>query len=50
MRSFAATEQTDIAAPKEVVFAHIVPVDLRTIFTGYGPLPAVTATKDQTGA
>lgn len=36
-------------APQEQVFRHIVPMDLSGIFTGYGPLPAVTGTSDQTG-
>ena len=31
------------------VFQAIAPVDLSRIFTGYGPLPAVAGTRDQTG-
>ena len=31
------------------VFDHIVPIELSTIFTGYGPLPAVARTENQTG-
>lgn len=34
---------------KEQAFLHIVPIDLASIFTGYGPLPSVTKTLDQTG-
>lgn len=30
-------------------FEIIAPIDLRTLFHGYGPLPAVTGTRDQTG-
>ena len=48
MRSFTATVQTEIAAGLTHVFDHIVPIDLTSIFTGYGPLPAVTGVLDQT--
>jgi hypothetical protein len=41
--------ETTIEAPLEVVFERIVPIDLTSIFTGYGPLPAVTETRDQSG-
>lgn len=46
----STTIETEITANLEKVFAHIVPIDLSSIFTGYGPLPAVTATFNQTGA
>jgi len=42
--------QTIIEASTEDAFRHIVPIDLTSIFTGYGPLPAVTETRDQTGS
>jgi hypothetical protein len=45
----AATAEIDVAAPPPAVFAHIVPIELASIFTGYGPLPAVVGTRDQTG-
>jgi hypothetical protein len=48
--AFSATVQTEIAAQQTVVFNYIVPIDLASIFTGYGPLPAVAGTKNQTGA
>lgn len=48
--SFSATVQTEIDAQQAVVFKYIVPIDLASIFTGYGPLPSVTGTKKQTGA
>ena len=48
--AFSATVQTEIAAQQTVVFNYIVPIDLAFIFTGYGPLPAVAGTKNQTGA
>jgi hypothetical protein len=50
MSSFSATVQTEIAARQAAVFEHIVPIDLASIFTGYGPLPSVTGTQNQTGA
>lgn len=49
MRSTAAEVQTTVEAPAEQAFEHIVPIDLTSIFTGYGPLPAVTGTRGQTG-
>lgn len=35
---------------RDAAFTAIVPIDLASIFTGYGPLPAVVGTTDQTGA
>lgn len=49
MRSTAAEVQICIAAPRDKAFSLIVPIDLTTIFTGLGPLPAVKGTRDQTG-
>ncbi len=49
MKSYSATVQIDIAALQAAAFDCIVPVDLTSIFTGYGPLPAVVGTRDQTG-
>jgi hypothetical protein len=39
-----------IPAPIENVFDVFMPIDLTTIMHGYGPLPAVSAIEDQTGA
>ena len=50
VKSCSTSVQADIAAPQTMVFEHIMPVDLTSIFTGYGPLPAVVGTRDQTGA
>ena len=50
MSSFSATVQVKIAAGQSEVFQRIVPIDLTSIFTGYGPLPAVIGTRHQTGA
>lgn len=49
MTSAAATVITTIEAPREQAFLHIVPIALTSIFTGYGPLPSVTQTLNQTG-
>lgn len=49
MSSAAAVVQTAIEASMEDAFRHIVPIDLASIFTGYGPLPAVSGTRDETG-
>lgn len=50
MSSISATIEMEVNADRTEAFEHIVPIDLTTIFTGYGPLPAVTATQNQTGA
>lgn len=50
MSLLSATVEADIKANQSVVFEHIVPIDLASIFRGYGPLPAVTNTQNQTGA
>jgi hypothetical protein len=43
------TVEAVATASAEATFDTIVPIALPRIFTGYGPLPAVTATRDQTG-
>jgi hypothetical protein len=50
MPSTTAVVETTIDASTEIAFEHIVPIDLPSIFTGYGPLPAVTRTRDQSGS
>jgi len=50
MRSLSATVHTDVAVSQITAFDYNVPIDLTSIFTGYGPLPAVIGTKNQTGA
>jgi hypothetical protein len=50
MPSIAITVDTSVRADLDRVFAHIVPIDLTSIFTGYGPLPAVIGTRDQSGS
>jgi len=49
MRSFSATVQIKIAADQNEVFQRVVPIELTSVFPGYGPLPAVIGTRDQTG-
>lgn len=50
MTTFSATVHTRINATPALAFQHIAPIDPRALFTGYGPLPAVTGTRNQTGA
>lgn len=49
MSSTAATVQTTVSASRAAAFGHIVPIDLASIFTGYGPLPSVSRTLNATG-
>ncbi|MEM7031360.1 MAG: SRPBCC family protein [Chloroflexota bacterium] len=49
MVALATQVSTVINANQAETFARIAPIDLTSIFTGYGPLPAVIGTKDQTG-
>ena len=50
MISLSVTVTTDVAVDQKAAFEHNVPIDLTSIFKGYGPLPAVTSIKNQTGA
>ena len=45
----STTVTTTVRASAAAAMNHVAPVDLTTIFTGYGPLPAVSATARQTG-
>lgn len=49
MSALATTVSAEVNANQVSAFEHIVPIDLSSIFTGYGPLPAVTKTKNQIG-
>jgi len=40
---------TRLPDPPARVFEQVAPIDLTAIFKGWGPLPAVTGTRDQTG-
>ncbi len=50
MISFSANLTTNVAVNRTVAFENIVPIDPTSVFTGYGPLPAVISVKNQTGA
>ena len=50
MSLLSTTVQTNVTANQADAFEHIVPIDLTSIFTGYGPLPSVTGTQNQVGA
>jgi Polyketide cyclase / dehydrase and lipid transport len=45
----AVTVRGRARAPLEQTFGAIAPIDLPVIFRGFGPLPAVLATREQTG-
>jgi polyketide cyclase/dehydrase/lipid transport protein len=45
----AVTVEAHARAPVERTFAAIAPIDLPIIFRGFGPLPAVAGTREQTG-
>ena len=49
MAAIATTVSTLVNANQLDTFEHIVPIDLSSIFTGYGHLPAVTETRNQVG-
>jgi hypothetical protein len=50
MRLLSATIKTTVRANQVEVFEHIAPIDLTSIFTGYGLLPSVVGTQNQIGA
>lgn len=49
MALLATTVEAVIEVPRERAFLGIMPIDLSSIFTGFGPLPAVTGVTDQAG-
>jgi hypothetical protein len=49
MSLLSATVKTTVTANQADAFEHIVPIDLTSIFKGYGPLPSVKGTQDQVG-
>lgn len=49
MISFSAIVEIIIDQPIEQAFLGIVPIELSKVFTGYGPLPAVSGVSDQVG-
>ncbi len=50
MNSVTTRLFTKVGVDQSTVFRINVPIDLESIFTGYGPLPAVIGTENQTGA
>jgi hypothetical protein len=51
MAAGVAVTTEDVArAPIATAFAAIVPIDLSSIFHGFGPIPGVKGTREQTGA
>jgi hypothetical protein len=49
MSLLSTTVKTTVIANQANVFEYIVPIDLTSIFTGYGPLPSVVSTQNQLG-
>jgi hypothetical protein len=49
MSLLSATVKTTVIANQADAFEHIVPIDLSSMFKGYGPLPSVTGIKNQVG-
>jgi Polyketide cyclase / dehydrase and lipid transport len=49
MNLLSATVKTTVTASQTKVFEHIVPIDLTSIFRGYGLLPSVTGIENQVG-
>ena len=47
--SLSVTVSATTRSPREHAFDVIVPIELSSVFHGYGPLPAVTGTSDQSG-
>ena len=48
-KPFAVTVSATVPADRAHVFDVIVPIDSSSAFHGYGPLPAVTGTSDESG-
>ncbi len=45
----SATVRTRIAKPRAALFDYFIPIELPRILLGYGPIPAVVATSEQSG-
>ncbi|NMF59402.1 SRPBCC family protein [Pseudanabaena yagii] len=50
MSLLSATIKTTVRASQVEVFEHIAPIDLTSIFKGYGLLPSVIGTQNQIGS
>lgn len=49
MQAVSVTVRQPVQGTPAQAFETVIPVDLAAIFLGYGPLPAVTGTRDQVG-
>jgi hypothetical protein len=49
MPSVATTVSVRVAAAREPLFDWFIPIELPRILTGWGPVPAVVSTSDQSG-
>lgn len=49
MKPVSVTVRQPVRSGPARTFDAVIPVDLAAIFLGYGPLPAVTGTRDQVG-
>lgn len=49
MPSVATSASVRVALPREPLFDWFIPVELPRILAGYGPVPAVVATSEQSG-
>jgi hypothetical protein len=49
LKTISSLVSTEVGVNTFDAFAHVVPIDLTSIFTGYGLLPAVIGIEDQTG-
>ena len=50
MSLLSVTVETTVSVDQTSAFEHIVPIDLTSIFKGYGLLPSVISTQNQVGA
>jgi hypothetical protein len=48
-RTVSATTKARISRPRAELFDYFIPIELPRILLGYGPIPAVVSTTDQTG-
>jgi hypothetical protein len=48
-RTVSATTKARISRPRGELFDYFIPIELHRILLGYGPIPAVVSTSDQTG-
>jgi hypothetical protein len=49
LKTISSLVSAEVSVNNLDAFSHVVPIDLTSIFKGYGFLPAVISTEDQTG-